>query len=345
MSDQYEMLMGLGLDDDEKIKVLADSLRGKQRAADFFALSTVPTINSAANQRVEDLQSNAERVGVLKNALADRQSREQQQELDRQNRLEESDRGYGSGRLKYVQPMRDADGNVRMVGYINGKPVDVTPEGYTPKPMTESQSGSLMERADARLAPTLKLTGAVEELDDLLEDYAGGDPRKVPGLTFSEKLPIVGGAVRLGKDVFSGTGESGNMNSAVRGVINTIIRNQAGLTQTITELKNVREQTGMDPMTDPQVFLLNLPRIKTALENDLQRMRKTMAPAVVEQIESEYAAVGEQSPFGHVFRRHKWDQPEGSTDFMGTLFDKVTQPAERTLEEMTEEELLEELNR
>lgn len=349
MSDQYAMMMGLDLTDEERMRMLADSLRGKQEAADFFALSTVPNISGAATARGEELKDTAERVGVLKNALADRQSREEQDELNRQNRLQAADRGFGSGRLKYVQPMRDADGNLRMIGYRNGEPVDVTPEGMTPKPLTESNMGSLLERADKRMAPTLELTNAVEELDNLLENHAGGDPRSIPGLTFREKLPGIGGVFRLTRDAYTGKGEAGMIYSATRGVINTIIRNQAGLTQTNRELQNVREQTGMDALSDPQVFLANLDRIKTALEKDLMRMRTSMSPAVVDQIESEYAEVGMQSPFAHRFRRHSWEQPRGGADtFLDGLTDVLTDKAPETgpkpVSEMTEEEILRELN-
>lgn len=353
MSDQYAMMMGLDLTDEERMRLMADSLRGKQQAADFFSLSTVPTISTAANQRVEDLQENAKQVGVLKKALEERQSREEQSELDRQNRLQVSN-SYGRGgrrggkQYSYVQPMRGPDGETVLMG-LNADTGEMEPvrgaDDYKPKPLTSSQAGSLMERAYARMDPTLELVGAVEELDDLLEEHAGGNPRKVPGLTFTDKLPVIGGLSRLTKDVFSGEGEAGDIYSAVRGVMNTIIRNQAGLTQTITELKNVREQTGMDPMNDPQVFFKNLPRIKAALERDLVRQRNTMAPEVVDQIESEYEAIGEQSPFGHVFRRHSWEQPKGSTDFAGALFDKVMpeEQATKPISEMTEEEIRREL--
>ena len=70
-----------------------------------------------------------------------------------------------------------------------------------------------------------------------------------------------------------------------------------------------------------------------------------MAPEVVDQIESEYEAIGGQSPFGHVFRRHSWEQPKGSSDFTGALFDKVIpeEQATKPISEMTEEEILREL--
>lgn len=89
MSDQYSMLMGLDLSDEEKMRMVADGLRGKQQAADFFSMSTVPTISGAAQSRVGQLQDTGERVGVLKNALADRQSREEQQQMNRDSRERE----------------------------------------------------------------------------------------------------------------------------------------------------------------------------------------------------------------------------------------------------------------
>lgn len=346
--NEIDALMGLDVSDEERLRMLADSLRGKKRAADFFSLSTVPTINEAASAQQKGIASSADAAGVLKNALENRRLQESEGKLNRQNALLRSamgGRGRGGKQYSYVQSMLDENGNTVLMG-LNADTGKMEPvrgaEGYKPDPLTSSQMGSLLERADQRLAPTYELVGAVEELDNLLEEHAGGDPRSVPGLTFGEKIPGIGGVLRLSRDVYTGKGEAGAIYSAARGVINTIIRNQAGLTQTRRELANVSEQTGMDALSDPQVFLANLDRIKTALEKDLQRIRKTMSPEVANQIEYEFAATGQQSPFGHRFRRHQWEQPKGGPD---SFFDALTQEATPTNEgapdfsAMTDEEL------
>jgi len=350
--NEYELLMGLDLSDEEKLRMMAESLRGKQQAADFFALSSIPEISESANARRDQLYETATRGGILKNALADRESREQEGALNRANMLQRAlagGRSRGGKQYSYVQSMLGPDGQPVLMG-LNADTGEMEPvagsEGYKPDPLTSSQMGGLLERADKRLAPTLELTQSVEQLDNLLENHAGGDPRSVPGLTFAEKAPGIGGVFRLTRDVWTGKGEAGLIYSAVRGVINTIIRNQAGLTQTNRELANVREQTGMDALSDPQVFLENLDRIKDALEIDLQRIRNTMAPEVVDQIESEFGATGQQSPFNHKFRRHQWEQPKGGVDSVWDALSRPMMPEQqgpKPIEEMTDEEILREL--
>ena len=72
--------------DDEEQQALADSLRGRSRAANFFALSSVEDIAKAAQNEQEAIQMGAKTSGVLKRAMADRQQQKEQREFDRQSR-------------------------------------------------------------------------------------------------------------------------------------------------------------------------------------------------------------------------------------------------------------------
>ncbi len=80
--NEYEALLGLGVTDDEKMRMLANQLRGRQDAGDFLSLSTIPQASAlgkswqqtAANQAT---QAANQRTGGL--------NRARQAELDAEN--------------------------------------------------------------------------------------------------------------------------------------------------------------------------------------------------------------------------------------------------------------------
>ena len=97
--NNIDALMGLGIGDDEQQRMLADRLRGQQRAADFFSLSSVAPISGAAQAEQKRVTNSAAQAGVLRKALDEQRamnarnqaqisSREREGEADRQNRLE-----------------------------------------------------------------------------------------------------------------------------------------------------------------------------------------------------------------------------------------------------------------
>jgi len=112
MSD-IDALLGLGISDEDQLRAMADRLRGRERAADFFALSTVEPIQQAAAGEQKRITDAAGQAGVLKKALADREaltarneanilSREREGAADRKNRLDYANimaeaRKYGMG--------------------------------------------------------------------------------------------------------------------------------------------------------------------------------------------------------------------------------------------------------
>lgn len=64
--------------EDEQMRALANSLRGRQVAADFFAGSTIPGIQRMAQAEQKYIQDTATRQGVLRNALESRKQDESQ---------------------------------------------------------------------------------------------------------------------------------------------------------------------------------------------------------------------------------------------------------------------------
>ena len=78
--DSIAAMLGLGLEDDQKAKLLADQLRGRKEAADFFGVTTVPTISAGAQAEGKDIMDAATRGGVLVNARKQREAADQLQE-------------------------------------------------------------------------------------------------------------------------------------------------------------------------------------------------------------------------------------------------------------------------
>jgi len=84
---------------EDELQALADTLRKRKRAADFFSISTIKPLQQMAQSRGEEIQATAERHGVLREALAQRTAERKQAEakqafdaeqkvLDRQNRID-----------------------------------------------------------------------------------------------------------------------------------------------------------------------------------------------------------------------------------------------------------------
>lgn len=87
--DMFSALLGPVSKDDE-LKALADTLRKRKRAADFYSLSTIKPLQAMGQSAGQETVAAAERQGVLREALARRQQQEEQNNLDRAQRAEES---------------------------------------------------------------------------------------------------------------------------------------------------------------------------------------------------------------------------------------------------------------
>ena len=67
MASIESMLMGASTDD-EKARMLADSLRGQKRAADLFSMSTISPLAGAARAESQNVMDSAKCGGVLREA-------------------------------------------------------------------------------------------------------------------------------------------------------------------------------------------------------------------------------------------------------------------------------------
>jgi hypothetical protein len=85
MVDSISALMSPATEE-EQLKALAEGLRGRKQAADFFALSTIAPLQQMAQGQQTEIQEAAKAQGGLRKALADREQRTADREADRLSR-------------------------------------------------------------------------------------------------------------------------------------------------------------------------------------------------------------------------------------------------------------------
>ena len=78
--DPISAMLGLDIDDEEKTRALADRLRGRKSAADFFSLSTIKPISRMAIAEQGDVMDSAKTAGGLRRARAARDAAAQLQQ-------------------------------------------------------------------------------------------------------------------------------------------------------------------------------------------------------------------------------------------------------------------------
>ena len=290
-------LMGLGITDEEQLRELADQLRGRQRAADFFSATTVPSIRGAANREQEFVADAAKQAGVLKRALEDRKSREQT-----------ASQYQGSGLPKYMESYRNnATGEVHKIGMVpgtglfnftTGQPME-TLAGYTPDPMSEKGMQGAMSTAMGRAEDYFKLDQSITEIVDMLGNYqrAGVKPEDIPGMTWLQKNRWTGGPARMVNDVVTGKSEASDNYATLRGLMNQMNRALAGLTQTKTELGNIEAEAGLDLWSDPRVFVQYLPKLQRLLQKGKRLEYAAMSKSMQQQLERSYGELGMPNPY------------------------------------------------
>lgn len=306
MSNPLEALM-MPVDDDERMRALARSLRGRQVAADFFSGSTIPELQKMAQGEQQYIQDVAERQGGLREALQRRKQDQAQHDayigIQRDNLQQRKDEAKEYNALRLSLAARDgngaaprysmtpktyelADGTESTVFLsTNGPPIDSTTQrpvdlsgARMVTPMTEAQTSARLEKLGTRNAVLQPLVYGLMELDELLKPYAaaGVEVEDVPGMGWLEKgTGITGGLVRGVNDLFEEGSPQGDVFSAVQAVMNYIAVNRAGLAQTLPEVVRIEKELGKDWYSDPEVFPKGLQRLKSALQNSANNIRAT----------------------------------------------------------------------
>ena len=81
-----------------------------------------------------------------------------------------------------------------------------------------------------------------------------------------------------------------------------MIREQAGLAQTLTETANVLRGMGMQDITDERVALKNYVDVRDAYQRDITRIRNSQHPDVLAAFEANYTDNDQESPLGKTFK-------------------------------------------
>jgi hypothetical protein len=141
-----EALLGLEIDDEEKTRALAERLRNRQQAAEFFGMSTVAPIAKGAQAEVSSVQDAAETAGGLRQSMAkeaamqarhadDVRLREEQMALQRERMEQGADSPYMKPGAKDVQEYRGAGDIISQL-----ETMDAAIEGFDEKQMDQFDS-------------------------------------------------------------------------------------------------------------------------------------------------------------------------------------------------------------
>jgi hypothetical protein len=138
------------------------------------------------------------------------------------------------------------------------------------------------------------LIAGVERLQGLLAPYAVGGEKamegNIPGVgTLEGGQGKLGSVIRFLSDKIGGgvTGhDAQNIAAAISGIVGPILRDQAGLAQTMSETNRVLTKLGLNEFTDEAVFLKALPTILTAINTDIANLKGTTMSAVKEYYET-----------------------------------------------------------
>lgn len=364
MSD-IDALMGLGISEEEQLKMLADSLRGRQRAADFFALSSVEPISRAAEGEQKRVTTSAAQAGLLNKALREERGRNERSRLQRQNNIDVARlyaaRSGGANAPDPTQPgttkniaryVNRKTGEEVMVGYRYGIPINLMTQepmdlrGWVMQtPMSETSEMNAMAKAGDRIEGVNQMIGRMDEIDRQIGPYLekGVPVEDIPGLGFWEKNALTGAVVRGIQDLMSEGAPQAAVNQAVNGLMNTINRTQAGLTQTKGEMQRIKDETGMDVFTDPQAFAGSFERIRRAIDRDLALVRSSTPPRIWNELKSQYPE-DQRSIFNWSAKETEQEYPKGEGGWQKAIGVDEAQGGLKPPSEMTIEEIMRELN-
>jgi hypothetical protein len=168
---------------------------------------------------------------------------------------------------------------------------DQTAAAATAGGLKANQLQTGLDKLEKKIKPVESMQLALERLDEGLKPYEKGGPKEgeaiggIGGIGGMRGEGITGHIGDVWRyiddfDLFGETGDSAEMSNAVAGVIAPIIRNQAGLAQTMSETKKVIDAYGLQSISNEQDMLKALPYIREAIKRDLDRINATTMPQV-----------------------------------------------------------------
>lgn len=286
--DDISALLGLGVEDDQKTRMLADSLRGRKDAADRFALSTIGNIAGGAQSEQKAVQMGAQQAGGLRKA---RQTREQQAEQARLNRALQREEGR-LGRESRERIAQEGLTNAMEIARLKNEG-DVNTTLDTRARQVESDLKSYSREFQKTNIPRVEESvRAVDSLLDRLPRNKAGELVDLPGVGgFQNLTNWVGGGLAAGQDLITpdrkGTdGESApsaaQIRSARQEVYNQLIKLQSGAAVTLPEMLRNAIALGSEMWSSDKAFLESWPRIKEGIAQTRLNYERGYGPEVVD---------------------------------------------------------------
>jgi len=224
--------------------------------------------------------------------------------FDYEQRTKAQERADKLAERKEFPAVRKSDGEpVYLVsdgrgGYYEGdKKVNIAnyQQEFKPGTGTGTLSGSSLrtglEKLGKRIEEAAPVIRQVKNIDAVLAPYATGGAKEgqdVPGMGFWEGgRDVFGAGIR-----FLGSREGREVFQNISAFVSDILKEKAGTAQTFQETRNILWGLGLDKSVEEEVFLKYWPKIRAAVQKDLENIKRSTHGDVM----SEYYALGNNKP-------------------------------------------------
>ncbi len=159
----------------------------------------------------------------------------------------------------------------------------------------------------------------------------------VPLGRFEKDDGLVGQLSRNIQDSFNKDGEKGIIYSSTRAVLNSIIRNNAGMSQTVAEIQKLNKQYGATWWEDPKVMAEGLKRLGPKIQTDIASFTAGIDSESMARYEDRLRAFG-------VPLWTRWAPKGSKSDSSGRISGRgagggATNAGKKTLAELTDEDI------
>ena len=164
------------------------------------------------------------------------------------------------------------------VPYVDPKSISARSRGG----LTQSQLQTGLGKLRKEINPLYPVIQGVNKLNESLRALPNAN-ESIDGIGLLEGgSGTFGNAARLVKDTFSSDGKAQSIHAAWTQTLAPLIREQAGLAQTRSELARVEETYGANWLNDEAVFREQYPEIMQAMTADLETIKGTFLPDVLD---------------------------------------------------------------
>jgi hypothetical protein len=162
--------------------------------------------------------------------------------------------------------------------------------------LTAGQLQTGLKEYRKQIQPIQNIVANVANLNNMLTGLPDAN-EDIPGIGYIE-----GGTGNIASLARAIGGEEGqNIHAAWTGTIAPLIRKQAGLAQTRTELERVEQAYGANWMSNEETFRTQYPLIMEAMKRDLKDIEGTTMPAVGQYYKDTMEKIGHPTVFDETY--------------------------------------------